>query len=103
MTPEQRYYCLQEMPAYTDPDAYVSDLALSSLWGEEGGAEVPADRIAALRELWDVVHKPMRELLAPLTPTQASRRYYIPVRTLQDWYAGKRECPVYVRLYLAGR
>lgn len=101
MTTEQRNQCLDEMNAYSDRDACLSDLALSSIWGDET-AEIPPERIEALNRLWDVVHLPMRDLLAPLTPTQASRKFYIPVRTLQDWYAGSRTCPIYVRLYLCG-
>ncbi len=98
----QRNYCLAEMDAYSDPDAFVSDLSLSSIWNDpEESAEIPDERIAALARLWEVVHCSMRELLAPMTPTQASRRFCIPVRTLEDWYAGRRACPVYVRLLLA--
>ncbi len=102
MTNLQRSACLSEMAAYQDRDAFVSDLSLSSIWNDpEESAEIPDERIAALARLWDIVHCSMRELLAPMTPTQASRRFFIPVRTLEDWYAGRRACPVYVRLLLA--
>lgn len=103
MTPTQRYFALSEMDNYTDRDAFISDLSLSSIWGDQDGSlDIPDERIESLARLWDVVHCPMRELLAPMTPTQASRRFYIPVRTLEDWYSGRRTCPVYVRLLLAG-
>lgn len=102
MTTEQRNFCLDEMPNYTDRDTWLSDVSLSSIWEDELDAEIPPERLEALEHLWDAVHLPMRDLLSPLTPTQASRKYYIPVRTLQDWYAGVRSCPVYVRLFLCG-
>ena len=101
MTNEQRNFVLSEMDNYTDRDVWLSDVALSSIWDGAEDAEFPQAWIDELRRLWDAVHLPMRELLAPMTPTQASRRFYIPVRTLQDWYAGVRSCPVYVRLMLA--
>ena len=40
----------------------------------------------------------MRELLG-LSRAAFSRIYKIPVRTLEDWEAGRRKCPDYV-LYL---
>lgn len=102
MTPEQRYNCLTEMAAYTDRDAYISDMALSSIWEDAPEGEIPQERLEQLSRLWDAVHLPIKALLSPLTPTQASRLYCIPVRTLENWYAEIRTCPVYVRLYLSG-
>ena len=102
MTPEQRYICLAEMDAYTDRDAYVSDLALSYMWEDTPESDIPQERLEQLSRLWDAVHLPIKTLLATLTPTQASRLYCIPVRTLENWYAEIRTCPVYVRLYLSG-
>ncbi|MFQ7618330.1 helix-turn-helix domain-containing protein [[Clostridium] scindens] len=43
----------------------------------------------------------MRELLG-LSRAAFSRIYKIPVRTLEDWEAGRRKCPDYV-LYLLER
>lgn len=43
----------------------------------------------------------MRELLG-LSRAAFSRIYKIPVRTLEDWEAGRRKCPDYV-LHLLGR
>lgn len=102
MNIEQRNLALSEMAHYADRDAWLSDVALSSVWDDpEDQADIPQERIDALIHLWDAVHLPIRELLAPLTLAQASREFYVPYRTMQDWFAGRRECPVYVRLYLA--
>lgn len=52
------------------------------------------DEIAAL---------PFRDLLKALgmTQTGCSRRYDIPLRTVQHWAAGDRDCPPYVKLMIA--
>ena len=36
-----------------------------------------------------------------LSQTELSRRFDIPIRTVQDWYAGRRKPPVYVVNMLA--
>lgn len=101
MNTMQRNLCLSEMDNYTDRDAFVSDLALSSIWDDDPDAEIPTERIEALSRLWDVIHLPISELLAPMTQAQACREFYVPRRTMQDWFSGARQCPAYVRLYLA--
>lgn len=52
------------------------------------------DEIAAL---------PFRDLLLAmeLSQTACSRRFEIPLRTVQHWATGDRECPVYLRLMMA--
>jgi len=52
------------------------------------------DEIAAL---------PFRDLLQAMGLTQSacSRRFEIPLRTVQHWAGGDRECPVYLRLMMA--
>ena len=44
-----------------------------------------------------------RELLKRmgLRQTACSRRFRIPLRTVQGWALGERECPGYVRLMMA--
>ncbi len=46
---------------------------------------------------------PFRDLLKAMgmTQTQCSRRFDIPLRTVQHWAAGDRDCPPYVKLMLA--
>jgi hypothetical protein len=105
MTNEQRAFCLDEIEHYTDRDAFISDLALSSIWGGAEDAMIPADRIEELEDLWDIYHRSVSEILtvARLTMTQLSKRFHIPYRTVQNWCAdGKehRECPAYVRLMM---
>lgn len=43
--------------------------------------------------------KEMRRVLGD-TQRQFAERYKIPLRTLQDWESGKRNCPSYMELLL---
>lgn len=102
MTNRQYYYCASHCAEYTDPDAYVSDLALSSIWGDAPDADIPADRLDALRGIYAAVSRPVRQIVADTGLTQAAfaERLCIPLRTVENWCGGLRECPVYVRLLI---
>ena len=56
-----------------------------------------------LSSLWDLAHLSMRELVArtSLSQTSFAKRTGIPLRTVQNWCAGTRDCPAYVRFLLA--
>ena len=54
--------------AYTDRDADVSDMALSSVWGPTEDAEVPAERLALLGGIWDGAHCTIPELIRDVQP-----------------------------------
>lgn len=98
MTNQLRHKLYAETNNYTDPDAYVSDLALSSMWGDAGDADIPADRIALLRRIWDDTHCTVRELIERygLTQSAFARHFNIPLRTVQGWCLGERDCPPYL-------
>lgn len=100
MTNKQYYYCASHCAEYTDPDAYVSDLALSSIWGDAPDADIPADRLETLRGIYAAVNRTVRQIVAASGLTQAAfaERLCIPLRTVEDWCRGLRECPAYVRL-----
>lgn len=102
MTNKQYYTCVAHCADYTDPDAYVSDLALSSIWGDAPDADIPADRIDALRGIYAAATRPVRQIVAETSLSQMAfgERLCIPRRTVQDWCRGLRECPVYVRLLI---
>ena len=102
MTNRQRLECVHEMDAYTDRDAYVSDLALSSMWGDAEDAEIPPERITELGELWDAAHRGIKEIAANagMSNRQLSERFCIPYRTVENWSAGDRQPPVWVLLMM---
>lgn len=85
-----------------DRDAFVSDWALSSIWGDEPTAPIPVDRVQRLAKLWEDVRKSIAELRAMTGLTQAkfAAWYGIPHRTVQNWESGASNAPEYVRLML---
>ena len=98
LTPAIRAALYAENGAYTDRDAYISGLALSSVWGDAEDAEVPAERLTLLGAIWDGAHCTIPELLKKhgLTQTGFAQYFNIPLRTVQDWCGGRRACPPYV-------
>lgn len=103
MTDQQFYTLWAEALASEDRDAYVSDWCLSSIWEDGEDAEIPPARPVELGALWDVAHMSIREIRASTGLSQAafSKRFCIPRRSIEDWEAGRRSCPDYVRLLLA--
>ena len=89
--------------AYTDRDSYVSDLALSSIWGDAEGAEVPADRLDTIGSIWDAAHMSIKDIrtASGLSRTAFAEHLCIPYRTVQDWELGAGACPGYLRLLIA--
>ena len=102
MTDRQFMACVTEVGSYTDRDAYISDLCLSSMWGDADGAGIPAERIAAVGMIWGAYHRSIKEISADagLSCRKLAERFCIPYRTVEDWSAGKRDCPVYTRLMI---
>ena len=86
-----------------DRDAWISDWALSSIWGDDPEAEVPAERVAELGRIWDAAHMSTRDLVAASGMTQAAfaDRFLIAKRTVESWCGGKRQPPEHVRFLLA--
>ena len=104
MTDQQIALALAEAHNYADVDAYVSDLLLSSAFLPEAADAAPDLSLAEdLRQLWTVSAAPFKELLAlmGLNQSACSRRFGVPLRTVQGWALGERECPTYVRRMMA--
>ena len=102
MTSNQFNFCVQNAMDFTDPDAYVSELALSSIWGDTPDAAIPQERLTDLRQIYTVVNRTPKEIVAASGLSQAAfaERYCIPKRTIENWCSGARECPLYTRLLL---
>lgn len=94
---------LAETSAYTDRDAYISDLALSSMWGDAPEDDIPADRLALLGRVWDFAHMDFRAIRQASSLTQAAfaDRFGIPKRTIEAWDEGQRTPPAYVLRMMA--
>ena len=89
--------------AYADRDAYISDWALSSIWGDAEDAEIPQERIDVLGGIWDAAHLSIKDIRAAagLSRPAFAEHLLIPYRTVQAWELGDRSCPDYLRLLLA--
>ena len=71
-------------------------------WMDEYGDDT--DRIADdMRNIYQVSHMTMIDLLSAsgLTKAAFSRRFLIPLRTVENWVSGIRPCPIYVRMMIA--
>lgn len=105
MTSKQIAHAFSETGNYFDADAFVSDLILSShfLDPDDPAAGPDLTMVDPLRKVWNAARLPFRALLTELGLTQSelSRRYVIPLRTVQAWAAGDRVPPDYLRLLLA--
>lgn len=86
-----------------DREAFISDWATSSLWGDSEGADIPAQRVDELSALWGVAHATIRDIRQHTGLSQAAfaTRYCIPRRSMEHWESGDRACPDYLRLLLA--
>ena len=102
MTNKQFYICVGEATCYSDRDAYISDLALSTLWEDGESNEIPPERIAALGSIWDACNRSVKDIASAsgISNRKLAERFCIPYRTVEDWSAGKRECSIYVRLMM---
>lgn len=88
---------------HMERDAFVSDWALSNIWGDDINSPIPQDRLDAIGSIWDAAHLTIRDIRAKTGLSQAAfgERYCIPRRTIENWESGTRSCPPYVRLLLA--
>lgn len=102
MTDQQFNFCVQECTNYKTSAAYVSDLALSSVWGGSLEDIPPANLMDTLRSIYTAVHRTLREIVEASGLSQAAfaRRYCIPKRTVENWCSGVNDCPLYTRLLL---
>lgn len=98
MNPNIRAILLAEATRYDDRDGYISDMAMSSIWRDAEGEEIPAERIKMLGDIYDAMHSTINDILDryKITRSNFARYFGIPYRTVQDWCLGNRRCPDYV-------
>ena len=102
MTNKQYAVCVAESANYDDLDAYVSDMISSSIWGDAPGEPIPPERLDQLRSIYAAASRPGREIVSAAGMTQAAfaEAFCIPLRTVENWCTGCRECPLYTRLMM---
>lgn len=105
MTDKQYMTCVAEAQSYSDRDTYISDMALSSMWGDAPDTGIPPVRTEQLGSIYDAVHRNIKEIAADagISVRALAIRFCIPVRTAESWYntgSSSRQCPLYVRLMI---
>ncbi len=89
----------------TDPatsrEAFLNNVTLSAS-DVPGCIDLDAEK-ARLSNIWELAHLSMKELISHtgLSQTAFAKGASIPLRTVQNWHGGIRECPAYVRFLLA--
>lgn len=83
-------------------EVFLNNVTLSIPEDAAGCVDLDAEK-ARLSTIWDLAHLPMRELVARtgLSQTAFAKQAGVPLRTVQGWCLGERDCPVYVRFLLA--
>ena len=102
MTDKQFYSAFRAAQQCGDPDTFASGVALSDIFPAAADDDLPA-LADELRHIWRYAHITVREIVqhAGLSQTDFAARFAIPLRTLQGWISGDRDCPPYTRLLLA--
>lgn len=93
---------LTEATNYTDRDAFISDFALSSIWGDEEGTDVPEERIEWLGQLWDACRRTVKDIAkaAGMSQRKLAERFAVPYRTAEYWCSKPTACALYVRMMM---
>ena len=83
-------------------EIFLNNVTLSAEDGADGCIDMDAEK-TRLSRIWDLAHLSMRELISRtgMSQTSFAKGAGIPLRTVQNWCAGSRDCPVYVRFLLA--
>ena len=102
MKDKQFYLIYTEALASADRDAFVSDWSLSSIFGD-GCDDDLSSRAAQIAKIWDVAHMSVQELCSRsgIGQSELSRKFCIPLRTVQNWFGGQNRCPQYVVLMMS--
>ena len=105
MTDKQYSFCVNEAKNYTDRDAYISDLALSFVWGDGPEGDIPTARMEHLGSIYDAVHRSIKDIAAEagMSVRAIAIRFCIPQRTVESWCGttdAARQCPLYTRLMM---
>ena len=80
----------------------LNNVTLSAEDGADGCIDLDAEK-ERLSVIWDLANLSMRELISRtgMSQTAFAKCAGIPLRTVQNWCAGSRGCPAYVRFLLA--
>lgn len=82
--------------------AFLNNVAMTIPEDASGCIDMDAEK-KRLSVIWGLAHLFMRELISRtgMSQTAFAKCAGIPLRTVQNWCAGSRDCPAYVRFLLA--
>lgn len=105
LTYEDYYYLFGEALDHKSLDMFVAEYATSIIFDPGPDSEGPDyDKVVSdLTNIWDISHMSIADVISAsnLCQTAFARRFLIPLRTVQAWALGERECPIYTKLMLA--
>ena len=91
MTDKLFYMIFTDALGIADRAAFISDWALSSVWGDAEDDEIPASRLLELGMIWDVAHASFADIVAAsgLKLVDFAARFAIPYHRaeLEAWRA----------------
>lgn len=90
------------MAAEQPKEIFSNNITLSAPDDASDCIDLDAEK-AKLSRIWELAHLSMKELISRtgMTQTSFAKGAGIPLRTVQNWCAGSRDCPAYVRFLLA--
>lgn len=102
---DKDFYTLFGAALESDYDTYIAEWSTSDIFFPDPDAEGPSfdDIVDTLGKVWNMAHISIKDIRARTGLSQAAfaQRFCIPRRTIEDWEAGRRTPPDYVRLLLA--
>lgn len=105
MTYKDFYTLLGEAINSADLDMYIAECGTSVIFDQDPDGEAPDYNavVADLTNIWNLAHMSIKDIIkaADLNQSDLTRRFYIPLRTVQHWVAGTRACPVYTKIMIA--
>lgn len=87
-------------------DMFVAECGTSIIFDPDPDAEIGPDFdkvVSDLTNIWEISHMSIADVISAsgLSQTAFARRFLIPLRTVQAWALGERECPIYTKLMIA--
>ncbi len=92
---------VQDAITQPDEDLFVSEYGYPD-WFDEISPDGD-EAVKILRGIHRAVHMSIRDLINAIGMTQVAfaRHFVIPLRTVENWAGGQRECPLYLKLLMA--
>lgn len=83
-------------------DGFISDWALSSIWGDQAEGDALAARAEQCKRIWDLAHMSVADIrhTTGLSQSKFAEAFCIPRHTVINWEQ-RGGCADYVRLMLA--